>query len=284
MPAPVRPTTSEPLPLATFRWHCRRHDASNFALLKHRHFDGFLVTMKNSGTHWLKHMMSTALALELELPLPQFADQPSRDDFISHPRHPRRYPQAPRLASTHSIPHAWFDSPALRACVKLPTYAVLVRDLRAALVSNYEKWKDDYGVSFKEYLRGDPRGQRYVFDIWGGIHFLNRWGRVAQRFPAATLEIRYEDLQASPASVLGAIFEHFNITISPRHLAPAILSGSKQNMVAKAVPVAPEQRVVRADERAPTSWFDAEDREYFDHVVACCLADDHGYDWRWPAL
>ena len=280
----MTPTIQAPLPVAAFRWHCFCRDNSNFALITHRHFDGFLVSMKNSGTHWLKHMMSTALALELELPVPQFSQQNSWDDFISHPRHPRRYPQAPHLASTHSIPHAWFDSRALRRCVKFPPYTVLVRDLRAALVSNYEKWKDDYGVSFKEYLRGDPRGQRYVFDIWGGIHFFNRWGRVCRRFPATTLKVRYEELQTSPQTVLAAIFEHFDIVISPHHLAPAIASGSKKNMADVALAAAPEERVVRADARPPTEWFDAEDRDYFDRVLARCLDDDHGYDWQWPAL
>ncbi len=113
------------------------------------------------------------------------------------------------------MPHALFDSRLVRLGLALPPYVVLVRDLRAALVSNYEKWKERYGVSFKEYLRGDPRGRRYIFDLWGGLHFLNRWARVRRRFPAATLEVRYEDLQASPEMLLGQIFKHF-ASPSPR--------------------------------------------------------------------
>ncbi len=271
------------LPVNAFKWHCLRRDVSNFALLKHRHFDGFLVTMQHSGTHWLKYMMSNALALQLGLPAPRFVHNDSSNDFIGHPRHPRRYPDAPRLASTHSVPHALFDSRLLRLGLALPPYVVLVRDLRAALVSNYEKWKERYGVSFKTYLRGDPRGRRYIFDIWGGLHFLNRWARVARRFADVTLEVRYEDLQAGPEILLARLFEHFNIAIEPQHIAAAVAAGSKQNMASRLDPASPIRNIIRDDERPPAAWYDAEDREFFDAVVARCLVHDHGYDWRWPA-
>ena len=271
-----------PLPVSAFRWHCLRRDVSNFALLKHRHFDGFLITMQHSGTHWLKYMMSTALALQLDLPPPRFVHNDSSNDFIGHPRHPRLYAAAPRLASTHSVPHALFDSRLVRLGIDLPPYVVLVRDLRASLVSNYEKWKERYGVTFKQYLRGDPRGRQYIFDLWGGLHFLNRWARVRRRFPAATLEVRYEDLQASPEVLLGQIFEHFHIAIAPAHIAAAVAAGSKQNMAAKLDPSSPVRNIIRDDTRPPSSWYDADDRAYFDAVLARCLVEDHGYDWRWP--
>ncbi len=277
-------STDTPLPVSAFHRHCLRRDISNFALLKHRHFDGFLITMQHSGTHWLKYMLSSALALQLDLPPPRFVHNDSSNDFIGHPRHLRLYPQAPRLASTHSVPHVLFDSRLLRLGLHLPPYVVLVRDLRAALVSNYEKWKERYGVTFKEYLRGDPRGRRYIFDLWGGLHFLNRWARVRRRFPGATLEVRYEDLQARPQALLTNIFAHFQITMESRHIAAAVAAGSKQNMAAKLDPHSPVRNIIRDDERPPTSWYDGEDRDYFDMVLARCLVDDHGYDWRWPAL
>lgn len=270
------------LPVSAFRWHCLRRDVSNFALLKHRHFDGFIITMQHAGTHWLKYMLSTALALQLELPPPRFVHNDSSNDFIGHPRHPRRYAHAPRLASSHSVPHALFDSRLLRVGLTLPPYVVLVRDLRAALVSNYEKWKARYGVSFTEYLRGDPRGRRYIFDIWGGMHFLNRWARVAKRFPNATLEVRYEDLQAMPTALLTRIFAHFDIEVAAQHIAAAVAAGSKQQMATRLDPHHPTRNIIRDDQRSPLTWYDAADRDFFDAVVARCLADDHGYDWRWP--
>ena len=39
-------------------------DLANFFLLQFRSVDGFLITGKNSGTHWLKLMLSCAIAEE----------------------------------------------------------------------------------------------------------------------------------------------------------------------------------------------------------------------------
>lgn len=278
----MRSTTAAPLPTAAFHWHCLRRDLSNFALLKHRAFDGFLVTMQHSGTHWLKYMLSTALALELGLPPPRYVHNDSSNDFIGHPKHPRRYPQAPAIASSHSVPHAWFDSRLLRATLRLPPYVVLVRDLRASLVSNYEKWKARYDVPFKTYLRGDPRGRRYIFDLWGGLHFLNRWARVRRRFPARTLVLRYEDLQAAPVVGLAQVFEHFGVRVARAHLEAAAAAGSKSAMARLLDPASPVTNIIRDDDRPPAAWFDAEDRAWFDAARRACLADDFGYDWRWP--
>jgi len=207
----------------------------------------------------------------------------SSNEFLGHPRHPRPYPQAPRIASTHSVPHAWFDSRLVRAALRFPPYVLMVRDLRAALVSNYEKWKTRYGVTFSEYLRGDPRGKRYIFDLWGGLHFLNRWARVRRRFPAATLLLRYEDVQRAPLAALRGVFDHIGLAVADAHLEAAVAAGSKEQMAARLDPSSPVRNIVRDDPRPPTDWFDADDRAWFDAVLAACLEDDYGYDWRWPS-
>ena len=58
----MRPDADIDFTRRRFRWHCWRRDVSNFAMLKYRDFDGFLVTMQHSGTHWLKYILSTSLA------------------------------------------------------------------------------------------------------------------------------------------------------------------------------------------------------------------------------
>ncbi len=103
-----------------------------------------------------------------------------------------------------------------------------------------------------------------------------------RRFPAATLEIRYEDLQARPALLLAQVFDHFGIAIAAAHIETAVAAGSKQNMASKLDPASPVRNIIRDDQRPPCAWFDAEDRAYFDAVLARCLVDDHGYDWQWP--
>ncbi|MGR8920570.1 MAG: sulfotransferase domain-containing protein [Gammaproteobacteria bacterium] len=264
-----------------FRWHCWRRDVSNFALLKYRDFDGFLVTMQHSGTHWLKFMLSVALAEELGLPPPQYVHNDSSNDFIGHPKHARRYPQAPRIASTHSIPHALYDSRLLRAFLRFPPNVVLVRDLRAALVSNYEKWKTRYDVPFSQYLRGDPSGRRYIMDIWNGLHFMNRWARVRRRFPRAVRLIRYEDLEADTATVLAGVFSHFGLDIGAAAITTAVAAGSKDNMAARLDPQAPVQNIIRRSERPPSEWFDAADRAFFERTVERYLDERCGYDFAW---
>jgi hypothetical protein len=264
-----------------FRWHCRRRDLSNFAMLKYRDFDGFLVTMQHSGTHWLKYMMSVAIADQLDLPPPRYVHNDSSNDFIGHPKHARRYRQAPRIASTHSIPHALLDSPIVRRMAKFPHYAVLVRDMRAALVSNYEKWKERYDVPFSEYLLGDPSGKRYVMDIWWCLHFLNRWSRVRARFPDETLIVKYERLNEDPAAAIERVFAHFGITIARDHIQHAVDEGSKEKMAARLDPDDPVRNIVRDSREPPGAWFSADDRRFFDTALARYLNDDFGYDYTW---
>ena len=42
----------------------------NLPTLRHRHFDGIIVAMQQSGTHWLRYMLGLTLAKLFNLPLP----------------------------------------------------------------------------------------------------------------------------------------------------------------------------------------------------------------------
>ncbi|MFT5349403.1 MAG: hypothetical protein ACI9MF_000215, partial [Gammaproteobacteria bacterium] len=130
---------------STFIYHSLRRDISNFSLIKRRNFDGFLISMHQSGTHWLKHMLATALTHKLDLPPPQYIHA---NDVIPGPKGPPVNKILPRIVSSHSIPHALLGSRLFRRLVKLPPYVVLVRDIRATLVSTYEKWKEHYNCDF----------------------------------------------------------------------------------------------------------------------------------------
>ena len=264
-----------------FQWLCWRRDVSNFAMLKYRDFDGFVVTMQHSGTHWLKYMMSVAIAHQYSLEPPRYIHNASSNDLIGHPKHPRIYPRAPRLASSHSIPHVLFDSRLVRWATTFPANIVLVRDLRAALVSNYEKWKSKYDVTFAEYLRGDLRGKRFNFDLWSGIHYFNRWSRVRKRFPDAVHVLTYEHLQSDPVRELGLIFGHLNIRIDCRYLETAARAGTKDNMAEMLDPDEPVTNIVRDSEDDPLSWFSGSDRAFFDATCARLLQENFGYEFGW---
>ena len=260
-----------------FALHCANRDLTNFALLKHRDFQGFLVTGQNSGTQWLKYMLSLAIAAEYGVEPPQYFNNASSNDIIGHPKHKRKYPQLPRIASAHSIPHAAL--PLLQGAIKFPPYVVLVRDMRDALISNYAKWRERYQVPFDVYVAGDPSGERYVCDAWWYVRFLNGWGKVATRYPDRVLTLRYEDLRKSPAAGLRAIAQHFGITLSERAIDIAVQGSSKAAMLAREDAGAGE-KVIRSDAGcAADPVFGARERAVLTRILAANLRYDFGYDY-----
>ncbi len=260
-----------------FRLHSLNRDSFNLAMLKYRDFQGFLVTGQHSGTHWIKWMLSNALAHHYQVPPPRYFDNPSSNDLVGHPKHPRLHPCAPRLASAHSIaPHAlgwdW-----VRRAAPLPPYVVVVRDIRDVLVSNYEKWRDTYGVSFSDYVAGDPRGRAYVCDIWWYIRFKNRWGAIAQRYPDATLVLRYEDFQADRVGALRQVADHFDLPLTMADLAHGAATGSKAYMARHRDP-AVIQRAVRPDGVGEARLSEADHRVVRD-ILGRHLKHDFGYGY-----
>lgn len=266
-----------------FRFHSLRRDLSNFALLRHRDYTGFLVSMHQSGTHWLKHMLATALAQRHGLPPPAQADA---NDIIGGTRTPRRIAGVPTIVSSHSVPHPLLRSALLRRLLPLPPYVVLVRDPRAVLVANYEKWKTHYACDFAEYLRGDPAGRRFNADLWSAIRFLRAWHAIAERFPQRTLVLRYEDLVRDAAAELGRVSEFLALGLERDGIAHAVAASSKERLAQKADPsLPPGVNVVRADDRHWSAWYAAADREFVARVTTALLPPRvFGYTpGEWPA-
>lgn len=56
-------------------------DLSNFSYLRHKKFGAIVVSMHQSGTHWLKYMLSMAIAYDKNLPFPEHIG----DDMIISP-------------------------------------------------------------------------------------------------------------------------------------------------------------------------------------------------------
>ena len=79
-------------------------DTSNFHMLHYRHVDGFLVSAKNSGTHWLHYMLSHALATQYGVEPPRHSTGPHADHLIGPAKQKPRYPQIPHLALSHAHP------------------------------------------------------------------------------------------------------------------------------------------------------------------------------------
>lgn len=265
---------------ASYHYHRLRRALGNFSLIEHRHCAGHLASMHQSGTHWLKFMLASALARHYGVPGPKYNHA---NDFIAGPHDTVDHPQLPRLLSAHSIPHPLLALAPTHRLLGLPPYVVLVRDIRASLVSNYEKWRARYACPFGEFLRGDPAGRRYNSDLWWCFRFLNAWQGVQRAVPARVLVLRYEDLQAAPAEGLARVAAHFALALDAADLAAGVAAGSKEQMAAREDPARP-RGAVNAGTRRVDDYFGPADRAWFSAQCARYLEHAYGYDYaRWDA-
>jgi hypothetical protein len=260
-----------------FRVHGVNRHSTNLSILKYYDFQGFLVTGQHSGTHWIKWMLSHAVAHRYGVEPPRYFNNASSNELIGHPKHRRIHPHLPRIASTHSIPPYALDWKWLRALRRPPPYAVVVRDMRDVLISNYEKWRADYATPFSRYVAGDPRGKAYVCDAWWYVRFLNRWGDIAARYPKQTLVLRYEDFRRDPLENLRRLARHFSLDLSDADLRAGIAVGSKDYMARRQDPDVAEQPV-RPD-GAEGARFSARDLEVLGGILQRNLRHDFGYPY-----
>ena len=192
--------------------------------------------MHQSGTHWLKFMLANAMAYQFGTPPPEFNHA---NDIIGGPRDAQVYPQLPRLVSSHTVPHYIATLAAVHRHFRLPPYVLLLRDMRVALVSNYHKWRDRYGIPFAEFLSGDPSGAVFNSDIWWAIRFLNGWGDVYANAAPRIVVVKYEDLVVDAAAELRRVAAHFNLALSPAAIAAGVDASSKSAMHDKHDPARP---------------------------------------------
>jgi len=258
-----------------FRLNAWRRNLGNFSLIKHRHCDGHLLSMHQSGTHWLKFMLANALSHQYGTPPPQYNHA---NDIIGGPGTEPSYKQLPRLFSSHTIAHPLLGKRYFHRLLRLPPYVLLVRDIRATLISNYTKWRESYGTSFSEYLLGDPGGRRYNSDIWWALRFLNSWGEVRRNVPERVVTVHYEDLSRDPEKELNRIAAAFSLTISSAAVAHGVAVSGKEHMQTKNDPERPPGAVNMSDTEL-SQEFTADDRRIFELICAKCLRSHFGYDY-----
>jgi hypothetical protein len=226
-----------------------RDDLSRFHLLHYgARVDGFLISGHNSGTHWLRFMLSTAIAHKLSLPPPVYSSGPHSDVYIGHARHRRRFPQAPKIGSSHHMPSrliAWLGA---RKLITLPPVVLLVRRIPDSLLSYFFKWQDAKALGpLDEYVARPPRAQGV--DLWWFIRFFNRWGALKRVFADRVLVVRYEDVERDPQTWVRRIWAHWGQDLDDADLAAAMAVSSRTVLQARLDPeygedIAPE-RVAR---------------------------------------
>jgi hypothetical protein len=251
-----------------------RADLGNFFFIQHRRADGFLVTGKNSGSHWLKFMLSALIAAEHGLDLPAFSTGASAEDIVGHPARRRRYPGIPVIGTTHTIPSALLRFiPGF--LFRRPPIVLMVRDIEPAMLSNYRKWQAEYRASLAEFAQGDPAGRRFVADAWWYVHFFNRWGAWAKADPGRVLVVRYEDLNAEPALWLARVAAHLRLPADAAALAAALQFTSKDAIRARQDPMAGE--IIVPDAQTPRLAFSDAERGVIAGILRRYLRWDFGY-------
>jgi hypothetical protein len=254
-----------------------RHDLFRLSVAWHRKTHSYIATGQQSGTHWLSNLLAWVICSEYGVPpLKHIAEKV----IIGHPRQSATYPHIPRLVRTHHAPSPLVHAAPVRRLLTFPKYVVLVRDLRAALVSGYEKRRHGFHLSFSDYLR-DHRlfGREHKWDLFKRIVFFNAWGRVCAIFPDQTHVVHYERLRANTTGELERVWRFLELPVSdPTVFERAVAASTKERMSKREEP-GRQRDLVRMDDREPVTWFNAADRRYFSEQCRRLLKHDFGYDF-----
>jgi len=251
-------------------------DLNNFYLLEHRSVTGQIVSGKNSGTHWLRFMLSHAMAHRHGVPPPQRSSGRLSEDFVGHPAWPRRHPGLPFIGLSHNLPSIAFAWPWLRRLLRLPPVVVLVRDPKEAMLSHFVKWRGPLELSMHDYVHRASTKRRQLANAWWYIDFFNRWGRIAKGAPRDILVVRYEDLEAAPAQWLERISSHLGLGLETADLDAAVAVSSRGALKATLDPGYGEEIVPDAADRAAVR-FSTDDERALNAQFKAHLVHDFGY-------
>jgi hypothetical protein len=253
-----------------------RDDLSRFHLLHYgRRVDGFLISGHNSGTHWLRFMLSSAIAHRLALPRPAYSSGPQSDVYIGHARHPRKHPQAPRIASAHHMPSRLIALMGALGIVRLPPVVLLVRDIPDSLISYFFKWREIKQLgALDAYVARPPSAQGV--DLWWFLRFFNRWGALSRVFPQSVMVVRYEDVERDPDTWVRRIWSHWGIDLGDADVAAAMEVSSRAAVAAHLDPDYGED--VTPDPAARFAvQYAVGDTELLEQRLARHLRHDFGY-------
>ena len=249
----------------------------NFSVLRHGPLQGCLVTSKNSGTHWIKYMLSVALAETYGVAPPEYFSEAATQPYIGNPKNKSPFPELPRLAFAHTIPHRLTDAGPAHKLFGLPPYVLQVRHPMQILASHFTKWNYQLKTDWLTYLKGDPDGVLYRCDLYWLARFWNRWGELSERFPEKILRIQYEGVQADTRGSLQAISDHWNIGLTPASIELALNAGTKEAMALKVDPNA-EKNVLQQRSDSLETLFSGEALNLYQDIVGAYFRYDLGYD------
>lgn len=263
-------------------WNARiTRDLTNLSLVRQPRSDGHIISLHQSGTHWLRHMLSVLMARLYSLPEPVYLQD---SDFIMSPKQASKYPAIPRIVSSHTIASPALTNQFALSLFKLPRFVLLVRDPRVILPSHYQREKTRYKITFAEYLRADLgalRGagrRRFDKDIWWDIRFQNSWAKMLALLPEKAHLVRYEDLRQDTVKRLHAVAHFLGLPEADIDtLTYTIAQSSKEAMSQKEAP-GKKYTVVRQDDSNPLAIYSEDDKRFFLETYRKYCKADFGYD------
>lgn len=264
-------------------WYPRiTRDLTNLSLIRHAPCDAHIISLHQSGTHWLRHMLSVLMARLYNLPEPVYLQDNS---FILSPKQVSKYPNIPRIISSHSVASPALTNRLATSLLKLPKFVLLVRDPRMILVSHYQREKTRYKISFAEYLRADLHAlhqtgrRKFDKEIWWDIRFQNSWSQMLARLPEKMHLMRYEDMRQNTVKHLGDVANFLGLPKTDiNNLTYAVAQSSKEAMSQKEEP-GKKYQVVRQDETNPLALYSEEDKQFFIETYRKYCKADFGYDF-----
>jgi Sulfotransferase family len=259
-------------------WRALFIDLGNFLLIEHRRVGGFLISGKNSGTHWLRFMLSHAMARRYGVRPPVHSSGRDAEVFIGNPRNPRTHPQLPFIACSHNLPSRFLRWRWLRWLFDIPPIVVLVRDPKEAMLSHFVKWREPMRLTLHDYVHKATTKRRILANAWWYIDFFNRWGRMAESAPDEVLVVPYEALKAAPAFWLRRISAHLGLGLDDRAIEAALAVSSHEAIRATLDPAYGEAIVPDAAERARMRFPPAENAA-LDAQFAAHMHHDFGYGY-----
>jgi hypothetical protein len=260
-----------------FDLRVRKDNWMNGSVFRHGRLQGCLVTSKNSGTHWIKYMLSVALADTYGVPRPEYFSEAATQPYIGNPKNKSPFKELPTLAFAHTIPHRLMDMKVTHGLFGLPAYVLQVRHPMQILASHFTKWNYQLQTDWMTYLRGDPGGEIYRCDLYWLARFWNRWGELMDRYPEKILRIHYEGVQADTRGSLQAISDHWKISLTPASIEAAIEEGTKEAMAGKVDPRA-EKNVLQKRADKLEDMFSGDALKLYQNIAGEYFRYDLGYD------
>lgn len=262
-----------------FRFHASALNKSvfNSSTIRRRHFDAQIVSMHNSGSHWLKYSLGVGIAEVYGLQMPEHIQS---DKIIGHPKTlPEKVPGLPCIVHSHSLAHKLQSLSLIYSLLDFPKYIVLVRNIEDALFSTYVKWNWQFpGTGFREFIHSGAFGKGKIGGLWHEINFYNTWGAVEKAYPEGCMIVRYEDMLKDWESEYLRVWKYLGLKpISESQLKRVRFLTSKEEMAKKPNPEI-LNTVVRQDGVQVEDKLSEDDRQFIRQQCLRYLKYNMGYD------